>query len=73
MVSVAKGCASSRENCRTYAAAVELGIGALHDSSTLVAQVVIPRLHEDMAANLLASTYFGERMRRQILHSTVTD
>jgi microcompartment protein CcmL/EutN len=54
-------------------AAVELGVGALHDSSALVAQVVIPQLHEDMSANLLASTYFGERVGRRTMPSTVRD
>ncbi len=41
-------------------AAVEIGVGALADPSQLVQQVVIPQLHEELVANLVRSTRFGQ-------------
>jgi microcompartment protein CcmL/EutN len=46
-------------------AAIEIGLAALPDPGQLVHQVVIPQLHEDMTANLDASTYFGSRAGRE--------
>ncbi len=45
-------------------AAVEIGVGALLCPDVLVSQVVIPQLHPEMGENLLASTYFAERVGR---------
>lgn len=45
-------------------AAVEIGVGALPSPGVLVSQVVIPQLHSEMGENLLASTYFAERVGR---------
>ena len=45
-------------------AAVEIGVGALPCPGVLVSQVVIPQLHSEMGENLLASTYFAERVGR---------
>jgi microcompartment protein CcmL/EutN len=45
-------------------AAVEIGVGALPCPAVLVSQVVIPQLHPEMGENLLASTYFAERVGR---------
>lgn len=46
-------------------AAVEIGVGALPNPEVLVGQVVIPQLHPEMGENLLASSYFGERVGRE--------
>ena len=40
-------------------AAVEIGVGALPDGEQLVKEVIIPQLHEEVAANLDRTTYFG--------------
>lgn len=44
-------------------AAVELGVGRLTGSDQLVAQVIIPRLHEEMRSNLELHPEFVERVR----------
>jgi hypothetical protein len=41
---------------------VEIAVDTLDDPSTLVAQVVIPDFHDEMLANLEASTEFGARI-----------
>jgi microcompartment protein CcmL/EutN len=46
-------------------AAVEIGVGALPDPGVLVSQVVIPQLHPEMGENLMASSYFAERVGRE--------
>ena len=46
-------------------AAVEIGVGVLPNTEALVAQVVIPQLHEEMAENLLVGTYFGQLLGRE--------
>jgi microcompartment protein CcmL/EutN len=43
-------------------AAVEAAVESLEDPSTLVAEVVIPDLHEEMLANLEAATEFSIRI-----------
>jgi ethanolamine utilization microcompartment shell protein EutL len=43
-------------------AAVELAVAHLDNPDALVAQVVIPDFHEEMLANLEASTEFGSRL-----------
>ena len=43
-------------------AAVELAVGHLPDPETLIAQVVIPDFHDEMLANLEASTEFSARI-----------
>ncbi len=43
-------------------AAVELAVAHLDNPDSLVAQVVIPDFHEEMLANLEASTEFGARL-----------
>ena len=43
-------------------AAVEIGVDHLEDSSTLIAQVVIPDFHDEMLANLEAATEFSSRI-----------
>ena len=47
-------------------AAVEIGANAIAGGSALIHAVVIPQLHADMAANLLADT----RWRAQQLSTT---
>ncbi len=42
--------------------AVELGVSSLRDESALVASVVIPRLHDEMRANLEADSRFAMRI-----------
>ena len=44
-------------------AAIELGVGRLQEPEQLVARVVIPRLHREMAENLAAHPEFGARVR----------
>jgi microcompartment protein CcmL/EutN len=46
-------------------AAVEIGVGSLPDPTVLVSQVVIPQLHPEMDENLLANSYFGQRLGRE--------
>lgn len=46
-------------------AAVEIGVGSLPDPKVLVSQVVIPQLHPEMGENLLANSYFGQRVGRE--------
>jgi microcompartment protein CcmL/EutN len=45
-------------------AAIQYGIGALPDAGVLVREVVIPSLHGEMAANVLASTRFADTVGR---------
>jgi microcompartment protein CcmL/EutN len=46
-------------------AAVELAVGGLGDPGLLLAQVVIPQLHEEMLANIGAEPEFRDRVRAQ--------
>jgi len=43
-------------------AAVEIGADAIAGASSLIHAVVIPQLHADMAANLLADTRWRARI-----------
>ena len=51
-------------------AAVEIGTGAIAGASALIHAVVIPQLHAEMAANLLADTRWRARQRDLMPHST---
>jgi hypothetical protein len=44
-------------------AAVEIGTDAVAGASSLIHAVVIPQLHADMAANLLADTCWRARAK----------
>lgn len=50
-------------------AAVELGIGTLQHPDLLIASAVIPQLHPEMAAELLAATRFRQRAQEQTSES----
>ena len=51
-------------------AAVEIGTETIAGASSLIHAVVIPQLHPDMAANLLADTRWRARQRDLMPHST---
>jgi microcompartment protein CcmL/EutN len=51
---------------RDVEAAVEIGVGAI-DASLLVERIVIPQLHAEMGANIIARTRFGANM---VSHAT---